>query len=94
MAIVFEWDPRKESLNLRKHGISFAEASTVLDDGLARIFKDTDHSEIEAREIIIGHSAAERLLLVIFTERKPDRIRIISAREVSRQERRDYEEAS
>ncbi|MBM4084515.1 MAG: BrnT family toxin [Planctomycetes bacterium] len=92
MGVTFEWDPNKAALNLRKHGVSFDEASTVFDDPLARIFDDEDHSAAEAREIIIGHSIADRLLIVSFTERSEDVIRIISARRASRRERRDYEE--
>ncbi len=60
--------------------MSFAEACSVFDDSLAKIFDDYDHSGIEAREIIIGHSFTGKLLLVSFTERAPDRVRIISAR--------------
>ncbi len=87
----FEWDPRKATANRRKHGITFDEALTVFADPLARIFDDPDHSAAERREIIIGHSAAHRLLMVSFTERH-DRVRIISARVTTRQERDDYEE--
>ena len=73
--------------------MTFAEACTVFDDSLAKIFWDGDHSEVEAREIIIGHSLTGRLLLVSFTERTPDRVRIISVREATRMEKIDYEEA-
>lgn len=68
MSLVFEWDPRKDRSNYRKHGISFAEALSVFSDPLARIFADEGHSAEEAREIIVGHSAARRLMLVCFTE--------------------------
>ena len=64
---------------------------TVFANSLALIFDDEAHSEDEAREIIIGHSARNRLLLVSFTER-PGVIRIISARRATKQERQDYEE--
>jgi uncharacterized DUF497 family protein len=92
MALSYEWDPRKAASNLSKHGISFAEASTVFDDPLALTFPDEDHSEREQRELIIGHSIAQNLLLVCFTEREADRVRIFSARMVTRQEQKDYEE--
>lgn len=92
MALRFEWDLRKARANVRKHRVSFEEAATVFRDGLARIFDDVDHSIEESREIIIGHSAAGRLLLVAFTERADNTVRIISARVVSRPERSDYEE--
>jgi uncharacterized DUF497 family protein len=62
LSISFEWQPNKAASNLRKHRIAFSEAVTVFADPLARIFDDPDHSEQEAREIIIGHSASERLL--------------------------------
>jgi uncharacterized DUF497 family protein len=91
MALVFEWDPRKAKRNLRKHGVSFDEACTVFDDFLALIFPDEDHSNGEEREIIVGHSILDRVLLVSFTEGPTDRVRIISARKATRREQRDYE---
>ncbi len=87
----FEWDPRKATGNLKKHGISFAEAVTVFSDPAARIFDDPDHSVDERREIIIGYSARPRLLIVGFTERV-GRVRIITARRASRAETRRHEE--
>ena len=66
--------------------------STVFDDPLAVIFPDDDHSITELREIIVGHSVKQQLLLVCFTEREPDTIRIISARPAIRKEVKDYEE--
>jgi uncharacterized protein len=92
VAIAFEWDPRKERTNRRKHGVSFAEARTVFDDHFARIFEDIDHSKVEDREIIVGNCSTGRLLLVSFTEPKPELVRIISARQATRTERKDYEE--
>jgi uncharacterized protein len=92
MPLVFEWDARKAKSNLRKHGVSFDEACTVFDDFLALIFPDQDHSDGEEREIIVGHSILDRVLLVNFTEGSTDRIRIISARKATRREQKDYEE--
>jgi uncharacterized protein len=92
MSLVFEWDARKARANLLKHDVSFAEASLVFSDPLARIFGDEEHSADEQREIIIGHSAVKRLLLVSFTEPMMDRVRIIGARPVTKKERQDYEE--
>jgi uncharacterized protein len=92
MSVVFEWDPRKARANLRQHGIGFSEAVSVFTDPLARIFLDEDHSSEEQREIIIGYSVARRLLLVSFTERVKDRVRIISSRRATRGEQGDYEE--
>lgn len=92
MAVRFEWDSRKAAINFRKHGVSFEEATTVFDNPLSVIFDDEDHSVEEAKEIIIGHSAKNRLLLVCLTERLQDVVRIFSARSTNRKERRDYEE--
>jgi len=64
MSVKFEWDPKKAAANLFKHGVSFEEGLTAFADPLARIFDDEDHSIDEQREIIIGHSAKGRLLLV------------------------------
>ncbi|MGF1571068.1 MAG: BrnT family toxin [Nodosilinea sp.] len=86
----FEWDPAKADSNLRKHGVSFEEAQTVFANSLAVIFEDPAHSADEQREIIIGHSQRNRLLLIAFTER-PGKIRIISARLATRPERENYE---
>ena len=87
----FEWDARKAEANLKNHGVSFEEALTVFADPLGKIFDDPDHSTGERRELIIGHSAELRLVVVSFTERNT-RTRIISAREATARERRDYEE--
>lgn len=94
MGLCFEWDRPKAASNLRKHRVSFDEASTVFRDPLARIFDDEDHSEAEARETIVGYSALGRLLLAAFTERSPGSVRLISARRTTQQEREDYEEKS
>ena len=88
----FEWDPAKAADNLLRHNVSFAEAVTVFQDPLAKIHDDPDHSVGERRDIIVGHSLAGKLLLVCYTDRG-SKIRVISARPVTRVERRDYEEA-
>jgi uncharacterized DUF497 family protein len=88
----FEWDEAKATSNLAKHGVSFGEALTVFDDSLAAIFDDEAHSSQELREIIIGYSTQDRLVLVCFTERQ-DVIRLVSARLATRTERRKYEES-
>lgn len=92
-ALTFEWDDEKAASNLAKHGVSFEEAETVFADPLAGIGPDPDHSVREQREIAAGLSAAGRLLLVSFMERR-GAIRIISARELTPPERRLYEEES
>jgi uncharacterized DUF497 family protein len=91
MGLSFEWDDNKARLNQKNHGVGFDEAGTVFIDPLARIFDDETHSGQEEREIIIGHSSNDRLLLVCFTERGAV-IRLISVRETTRKERSDYEE--
>ncbi len=88
----FEWDPAKAATNRRRHGVSFEEAATTFQDPLARIHADPGHSASERREILVGHSSQQRLLLVSFTDRGSN-IRLISARPATRRERRDYEEA-
>ena len=92
MDFLFEWDHNKAEANFRKHGVEFEEAMTVFADPLAYIILDELHSAAEIREIIIGHSSDLRLLFVGFTQRTEDRIRIFSAREATKKERRDYEE--
>lgn len=91
MDLVFEWDPRKARSNLVKHGVSFSEAASVFGDALARIFSDDEHSTSERREIIIGRSQLQRLVMVCFTELAEGRVRVISARRTTRREQRDYE---
>ncbi len=88
----FVWDKEKAATNLKDHKVSFEEASTVFNDPLAVIFPDEGHSIEEDREIIVGHSAQRRLLLVFFTELAENIIRIFSARKPTRRERKDYEE--
>jgi hypothetical protein len=63
----FEWDAQKAAENLKNHGVAFDEAVTVFADSLANIFDDPDHSDDERRELIIGHSAEQHLLVVSFT---------------------------
>jgi len=89
--VIYEWHAEKAKGNLRKHGVSFEEALTVFGDPLARIFDDENHSVVEQREIIIGHSARDRLLVVCFTA-QGESVRIFSARTATRRERKDYEE--
>ncbi len=86
----FEWDPEKAKANLRKHGVSFPEAATVLRDLLGITVFDPDHSREEDRYLTFGTSARARVLVVAHTDRG-DRIRIISARGLTRAERAQYE---
>ena len=86
----FEWDPEKAATNEKDHGVDFTEAMTVFGDPLELMIADPDHSESEQRFLSTGMSTADRLLVVAYTERE-GRIRIISAREPSSHERKDYE---
>ncbi len=86
----FEWSKEKAAGNLKKHGVSFEEAETVWNDYFYIDFFDNAHSVEENRLIIVGESDKNRLLIVSYAERN-DRIRIISARELTPKERRDYE---
>ncbi|MBI5875498.1 MAG: BrnT family toxin [Deltaproteobacteria bacterium] len=87
----FEWDFKKASSNLRKHKVSFEEASTALRDPMAVSGADPDHSIDEFRFVTFGISERGRLLVVAHTERS-ETIRIISARIASRREKKIYEE--
>ena len=87
----FDWDPNKATSNLRRHNVSFGEAATVFSDPLSTTVPDPDHSLDEDRSITVGLSHRGRLLIVAHTARS-NRIRIISARELTRTERAQYEE--
>jgi len=86
----FPWDERKALANVHKHGVRFEEAVTVFVDPLARLYDDPDHAAAETRFLLVGHSLGGRLLLVVHAE-KHDTIRIISARQATRRERRAYD---
>lgn len=87
----FQWDSAKAAANARKHGVSFEEAVSALQDDFAATARDLEHSVAESRFITFGNSARGRLLAVSHTERG-NSIRIISARLVTRTERKIYEE--
>ena len=87
----YEWDASKAKTNLRKHGVSFEEASTVFLDPLAITFPDPDHSDEDDREITIGLTTKNRVVFVSHCPRG-DRTRIIGARRTTRKERKQYEE--
>ena len=90
--VVFRWDIRKAAANLKKHGIDFHEAATVLDDTFSATFPDTDHSSlVEPRCLTIGMSSRGRILVVAHTE-QDDTMRVITARRATRHERVFYEE--
>ncbi|TKB61058.1 MAG: BrnT family toxin [Nitrospira sp.] len=87
--MTYEWDPRNAQTNRRKHGVSFEEAASVFQDAKAFTFDDPDHSEDERREITIGVSTRGRVLFLSHCDRD-GRIRIISARRATPNERKQY----
>lgn len=91
MSLVFEWDPAKAEVNLRKHGVAFEEAVTVFADPLSVTIGDPLHSAGEHRFIIVGRSQQGNILVVAHTERG-EHIRLISARRATKRERKQYEE--
>lgn len=88
-AVDYEWDPVKAAANLRKHGVSFADAALSLEDPLGRTMPDPDASG-ERRFVCLGSDPTGRLLVTIFSPRAKT-ARIISSRKASRAERRNYE---
>ncbi len=90
MSLTFEWDEKKADDNLRKHGVSFDEAKTAFNDPFSVTIYDPDHSSDEQRYIDIGLSSKGRLIVVSYSERG-ERIRIISSREATKKEQREYE---
>jgi uncharacterized DUF497 family protein len=88
----FEWDPRKDASNQKKHGVSFHEAKTAFTDEFARLIADPDSSSEENRFILLGTSIHSRVLVVCHCIRDAETIRIISARKANRREQKTYEE--
>jgi uncharacterized DUF497 family protein len=88
----FEWDPSKSRHNVKKHGVSFREGATAFADKLSYTIEDPEHSKGEYRFLLLGQSSSGRLLVVSHAERG-DRIRIISVRRATRQERSQYEQS-
>jgi len=87
----FEWDPKKNANNNSKHGVSFEDAKTAFSDEFGRIIDDPDHSDDEARFVLLGISASLRLLVVCHCYRAGgDIIRIISARRADKLESAQY----
>ena len=86
----FEWNSRKARRNVEKHGVSFGEAATVFGDPLSYTFSDPEHSEEELRFLTVGLASTGNLLVVSHTDRE-DRVRIISARKLTKRERKFYE---
>lgn len=92
--VEFDWHPGKAASNLRAHSIAFPQAATVFRDPLARSMPDEDHSDVEDRWVTIGQTEHGRLLVVVHTFRQSGEqslVRLISARDATRRERRIYE---
>jgi uncharacterized DUF497 family protein len=87
----FEWNPQKAEANLGAHGVSFAEAVTVLEDDFALTREDPD-ADSEVRSVTLGLSSLARLLVVVYAYRGPDIIRVISAWKANKRQREAYEE--
>jgi uncharacterized DUF497 family protein len=94
MSLRFEWDPDKARRNLRKHRLSFEEATTAFEDDRSVTLPDPTHSVGEERFLLLGRTNRGRIVVIAFTERGEDidTIRVISARLADRGERHDYEE--
>jgi uncharacterized DUF497 family protein len=87
----FEWDRGKSKSNLSKHDVPFEEAATVFGDPLSLTISDPGHSEEEDRFVTIGVSSKLRTIVLVHTDRG-DHVRIVSARQATTRERKDYEE--
>lgn len=91
--VKFEWDEKKNEINKKKHGLSFEEAREVFGDENAILFDDPDHSLDENRFLIIGSLKSSKICIVSHCYRdNDDIIRLISAREATKNEKRFYEE--
>ena len=91
MSLTFEWDEEKAEEYERKHGVAFEEAKTIFNDPFSLTVYDPNHSVDEDRYLDLGLSSNGRILVVSYTERN-ENIRLISSREATSMERRNYEE--
>ena len=91
--IQFNWNENKAKSNIKKHGVSFTEATSVFDDDAARLISDPDHSEKEDRFVLLGISCSLKVLVVVHCYKDEENmIRIISARKATRSEEKQYKE--
>ena len=91
----FEWDPNKEAINIKKHGVTFEQAAYVFADQFSLSMYDDEHSIQEDRWVILGRSNNEMILLVIHTFRNiedEETVRIISARKATKNEEKTYKQ--
>ena len=91
--MIYEWNPKKAAANLKKHKVSFDEATTVFTDPFALTFDDPDHSLDEKRFITIGTSSKQRILFLSHVDRGEDHVRMIHARPVTKTEAHAYQES-
>ena len=91
--MIYEWDPKKAGSNLKRHKVSFDEATSVFTDPFALTFDDPEHSLDEQRHITIGTSKKQRILFLSHDDRGEDHVRVISARPATRQEAYAYQES-
>jgi hypothetical protein len=90
--VKYEWEPQKAHANVRTHGVSFAEAVTVLQDAYA-LSREDPHVDEEPRFVTLGLSDAGHLLVVVYTYREPDILRVISAWKANARQRKQYAKA-
>jgi uncharacterized DUF497 family protein len=88
----FEWDPAKAAANLGTHGVSFAEASSVFSDDFV-LTREDPLASVEQRFVTLGLSDTGNLLVVVYTHREPDTLRVISAWRANRRQRLEYEKS-
>jgi len=91
LSLTFEWDQTKDKLNIKKHGVSFEEASTIFGDPFSLTIFDEGHSLREDRFITVGKSYKGKIIVVVHADRRTN-VRIISARPATRQEKKQYTE--
>ncbi len=89
----FDWDTGNREKNWRKHGVSTGECEEVFFNLPLLLQDDPFHSTVEPRSLVLGQTNAGRCLFIAFTIRK-DKIRVISARDMSQKERDHYEQAN
>ena len=91
--MIYEWDPNKADENLKRHKVSFDEATSVFTDPFALTFDDPDHSQEERRYVTTGTSSKQRIVFLAHVDRGEDQVRIISARPATATEAHAYQES-
>jgi len=91
--VIYEWDLNKADENLKRHKVSFDEATSVFTDPFALTFDDPDHSQEERRYVTTGTSSKQRIVFLAHVDRGEDQVRIISARPATATEAHAYQES-